>query len=191
MQQQLWLKLKIEQEQAVLILYEKKDVFADLPTSFGKSLIYQWKLFCYKKCGQCCYTVMPVVVVFIPLQSAHCHGANQKLDFCCMMALPLLSHVYIRSFHRFSSKRETAHSLSYPRSGISLFLIGIIWNDWATEILDCLGFSRHMKTTLNARSWKTKHAKNTSHTTGARLVASLFLLTMFWRHPWIISAHMH
>ena len=34
-------KLKKEQEQAVLTLIEKKDVFAILPTVFGKSLIYQ------------------------------------------------------------------------------------------------------------------------------------------------------
>ena len=37
----LRLKLKMEQEQAVLALLEKEDVFAVLPTSFGKSPIYQ------------------------------------------------------------------------------------------------------------------------------------------------------
>ena len=35
------IKLKKEQEQAVIALLEKKDVFAVLPTSSGKSLIYQ------------------------------------------------------------------------------------------------------------------------------------------------------
>lgn len=35
------IKLKKEQEQAVIALLEKKDVFAVLPTGFGKSLIYQ------------------------------------------------------------------------------------------------------------------------------------------------------
>ena len=35
------LKLKKEQEQAVLVLLEKKDIFAILPMCFGKSLIYQ------------------------------------------------------------------------------------------------------------------------------------------------------
>ena len=37
----LGLKVKMEQEHAVLVLLEKKDVFAVLPTDFGKSLIYQ------------------------------------------------------------------------------------------------------------------------------------------------------
>jgi len=35
------IKLKKEQEQAVIALLEKKNVFAVLPTGFGKSLIYQ------------------------------------------------------------------------------------------------------------------------------------------------------
>ena len=35
------LKLKKEQEQAVLVLLENKDLFAILPTDFGKNIIYQ------------------------------------------------------------------------------------------------------------------------------------------------------
>ena len=58
-------KLKKEQEQAVLTLIEKKDVFAILPTGFGKSLIYQ--SYCAAK--NAIDSVMPAVIVVVPLRS--------------------------------------------------------------------------------------------------------------------------
>ena len=58
-------KLKKEQEQAVLTLIEKKDVFAILPTGFGKSLIYQ--SYCVAK--NAIDSVMPAVIVLVPLRS--------------------------------------------------------------------------------------------------------------------------
>ena len=58
-------KLKKEQEQAVLTLIEKKDVFAILPTGFGKSLIYQ--SYCVAK--NAIDSVMPAVIVVVPLRS--------------------------------------------------------------------------------------------------------------------------
>ena len=58
-------KLKKEQEKAVLTLIEKKDVFAILPTVFGKSLIYQ--SYCVAK--NAIDSVMPAVIVVVPLRS--------------------------------------------------------------------------------------------------------------------------
>ena len=59
------LQLKKEQEEAVLALLEKKDVFAILPTGFGKSLIYQ--SYCVAKSA--IDGVMPAVIVVVPLRS--------------------------------------------------------------------------------------------------------------------------
>ena len=59
------IKLKKEQEQAVLALLEKKDVFAVLPTGFGKSLIYQ--SYCVTK--NVIDGVAPAVIVVVPLRS--------------------------------------------------------------------------------------------------------------------------
>ena len=56
-------KLKKEQEQAVLTLIEKKD--AILPTGFGKNLIYQ--SYCFAK--NAIDSVMPSVIVVVPLRS--------------------------------------------------------------------------------------------------------------------------
>ena len=56
--------LKKDQEQAVIALLEK-DVFAVLPTSFGKSLIYQN----YSLAKSVVDTVAPAMIVVIPLRS--------------------------------------------------------------------------------------------------------------------------
>ena len=58
-------KLKKEQEQAVLALLEKKDVFAILLTGFGKSLIYQ----CYCVAKSAIEGEMPAVIAVISLRS--------------------------------------------------------------------------------------------------------------------------
>ena len=57
------IKLKKEQEQAVIALFEKKDVFAVLPTGFGKSLIYQ----SYSLAKSEIDAVSPTVIVIVPL----------------------------------------------------------------------------------------------------------------------------
>lgn len=59
------IKLKKEQEQAVIALLEKKDVFAVLPTGFGKSLIYQ----SYSLAKSEIDAVSPAVMVIVPLRS--------------------------------------------------------------------------------------------------------------------------
>ena len=59
------IKLKKEQEQAVVALLEKKDVFAVLPTGFGKSLIYQ----SYSLAKSEIDAVSPAVMVIVPLRS--------------------------------------------------------------------------------------------------------------------------
>lgn len=58
-------KLKKEQERAVLALLEKKDVFAVLPTGFGKSLIYQ----SYSIAKSVIDGASPAVIVVVPLRS--------------------------------------------------------------------------------------------------------------------------
>ena len=59
------INIKKEQEQAVIALLEKKDVFAVLPTGFGKSLIYQ----SYSSAKSEIDAVSPAVIVIIPPQS--------------------------------------------------------------------------------------------------------------------------
>ena len=57
------IKLKKEQEQAVIALLEK-DVFAVLPTGFGKSLIYQ----SYSLAKSEINAVSPAVIVIVQLR---------------------------------------------------------------------------------------------------------------------------
>ena len=61
------IKPKKEQEQAVIALLEKKDVFAVLPTGFGQSLIYQ----SYSLANSEIDAVSPAVhvIIIVPLQS--------------------------------------------------------------------------------------------------------------------------
>ena len=57
-------KLKKEQEQAIIALLEKRDVFTVLPTGFSKSLIYQ----SYSSAKSEIDAVSPARIVIIPLQ---------------------------------------------------------------------------------------------------------------------------
>ena len=57
--------LKSQQEEAVLSLLNGKDVFAVLPTGFGKSLIYQSFVFV----REILYGRAPTIIVVIPLRS--------------------------------------------------------------------------------------------------------------------------
>ena len=66
--------LKKEQEEALFNFVSKKDVFVNLPTGFGKSLIYQMTPMVVKQLGLC---MNPIILVISPLVSLMQDQVNQ------------------------------------------------------------------------------------------------------------------
>jgi superfamily II DNA helicase RecQ len=66
--------LKQEQEEALFNFVSKRDVFVNLPTGFGKSLIYQMAPMVVKQLGLC---INPIILVISPLVSLMQDQVNQ------------------------------------------------------------------------------------------------------------------
>lgn len=66
--------LKQEQEEALFNFVSKRDVFVNLPTGFGKSLIYQMAPMVVKQLGLC---TKPIILVISPLVSLMQDQVNQ------------------------------------------------------------------------------------------------------------------
>ena len=66
--------LKKEQEEALFNFVCKRDVFVNLPTGFGKSLIYQMAPMVVKELGLC---INPIIIVISPLVSLMQDQVNQ------------------------------------------------------------------------------------------------------------------
>ena len=87
--------LKKEQEEALFNFVCKRDVFVNLPTGFGKSLIYQMAPMVMKELGLC---INPIIIVISPLVSLMQDQVNQ-LEKQGLSAVSLMTNSFLVTIH--------------------------------------------------------------------------------------------